>query len=125
MKVGYDNDDNGFTLIEVLIAMAIFAIGILAITGMQVTSILENHSARLRTEAISYASKHMDELISQGYSGVPTGTGSATEDSTILTWTVTDDDPDSEAKSIVLTATWDDKWGAKSVTLRYIMYNPD
>ncbi|EMS80592.1 type IV pilus modification protein PilV [Desulfotignum phosphitoxidans] len=117
------NNKSGFTLIEVLVAMAVFAIGILAITGMQVTSIQGNQSARLRTEAVSYASKHMDTLISNGYSAATDG--SATEGSIILTWTVTGDSPVTGTKTIVLTATWDDKWGAKSVTLRYIMYNPD
>jgi prepilin-type N-terminal cleavage/methylation domain-containing protein len=132
MKVGYDNDDNGFTLIEVLIAMVIFAIGILAIAGMQVSSIQGNHSARLRTEAISYASKKMDTLIAQGYSGVSIEKGSATEGSIVLDWEISDPDnpvsgtiPVPGTKTIVLETTWDDKWGVKSVTLRYIMYNPD
>ena len=117
------NNESGFTLIEVLVAMAVFAIGILAITGMQVTSIQGNHSARLRTEAVSYASKHMDTLISEGYSAVTDG--STTEGSIDLEWKIFSDSPVSGAKNIVLEATWDDKWGPKSVTLRYIMYNPD
>jgi type IV pilus assembly protein PilV len=117
------NNKSGFTLIEVLIAMVVFAIGILAITGMQVTSIQGNQSARLRTEAVSYASKHMDTLISQGYSAVTDG--SATEGSIELEWEIFSDSPVSGAKNIVLEARWDDKWGPKSVTLRYIMYNPN
>jgi type IV pilus modification protein PilV len=117
------NNKSGFTLIEVLVAMAVFAIGILAITGMQVTSIQGNQSARLRTEAISYASKHMDTLISNGYSAATDG--SATEGLIDLEWEIFPNSPVNDAKTIVLTAEWDDKWGAKNVTLRYIMYNPD
>ena len=57
----------GFTLIEVLIAMAIFAIGILAVTSMQIRSINQNTSARLQTEATTLAVDWMERLISLPY----------------------------------------------------------
>ncbi|MCB2148536.1 MAG: prepilin-type N-terminal cleavage/methylation domain-containing protein, partial [Deltaproteobacteria bacterium] len=39
------NEQGGFTLIEVLIAMAIFAIGILGVAALQITSVKGNTSA--------------------------------------------------------------------------------
>ncbi len=57
----------GFTLIEVLIAMAIFSIGILAVTSMQMRSINQNTSARLQTEATTLAVDWMERLISLPY----------------------------------------------------------
>jgi type IV pilus modification protein PilV len=53
----------GFTLIEVLIAMAIFAIGVLAVTSMQMRSISLNTSARLQTEASTLAVDWMERLL--------------------------------------------------------------
>jgi type IV pilus modification protein PilV len=57
----------GFTLIEVLIAMAIFAIGILAVTSMQMHSINQNASARMQTEATTLAVDWMERLLSLPY----------------------------------------------------------
>jgi len=57
----------GFTLIEVLIAMAIFAIGILAVTSMQMRSIGQNASARMQTEATTLAVDWMEQLLSLPY----------------------------------------------------------
>ncbi len=53
----------GFTLIEVLIAMAIFAIGVLAVTSMQMRSINLNTTARLQTEAATLAVGWMERLL--------------------------------------------------------------
>lgn len=57
----------GFTLIEVLIAMAIFAIGILAVTTMQMRSINQNASARIQTEATNLAADWMEQLLALPY----------------------------------------------------------
>lgn len=117
------NNGKGFTLIEVLIAMVVFAIGILAITGMQISATQGNQSARLRTEAVSYASEYMENLISQGYAAVTNG--SATEGPITIAWTVKNDTPIAGSKTITVTGTWNDQWGARSVDMNYIKYNPN
>ncbi|MGD8345107.1 MAG: type IV pilus modification protein PilV [Desulfobacterales bacterium] len=62
-----ETSTRGFTLIEVLIAMAIFAIGILAVTTMQMRSINQNASARLQTEATTLAADWMEQLLALPY----------------------------------------------------------
>ena len=62
--------NQGFTLIEVLIAMAIFSIGILAVANMQILSINQNASARLQTEATTLAVDWMERLLSLPYEDV-------------------------------------------------------
>lgn len=57
----------GFSLIEVLVAMAIFSIGILAVYSMQIYSIRGNTSARGITENITLASAKVEELLAQTY----------------------------------------------------------
>jgi len=58
---------HGFTLVEVMIAMAIFAIGILAVAAMQINSINTNAAARMQTEATSVASDAMERLLALPY----------------------------------------------------------
>ena len=52
----------GFTLIEVLIAMAIFSIGILAVASMQIRSINLNASAQMQSEATTLAVEWLERL---------------------------------------------------------------
>jgi len=55
---------NGFALIEVLIAMVIFTVGILALAGLQVTTISGNAAARMQTEATAIGAKIVERLRS-------------------------------------------------------------
>lgn len=45
----------GFTILEILIALVVLAIGILGMAGLQSKSLYNNHSAQLRTKATSLA----------------------------------------------------------------------
>ena len=60
-------DEQGFTLIEILIAITVFAIGILAVGKMQITAIQGNSRANYLTEAATIAQSKMEELISLDY----------------------------------------------------------
>jgi type IV pilus assembly protein PilV len=52
----------GFTLIEVLVTVIITAIGLLGIASLQLTSLKNNDSAYLRTQASLYAYEMMDMM---------------------------------------------------------------
>lgn len=67
MIVFMTSSEDGFTIIEILIAMAIFAIGILGVAKMQLSSIRGNTSARTITEAVSHAQGQMERLLSLPY----------------------------------------------------------
>jgi len=56
------NNQSGFTMIEVLIAMALFMIGILSLTGLQATCISGNASARIQTEATAIGTQMVEQL---------------------------------------------------------------
>ena len=58
---------HGYTLIEVLIAMAVFAVGILAIFSMQMTATSSNALARGLTENYTAAMDKVEELLSLPY----------------------------------------------------------
>ena len=58
---------DGFTLIEVLMALAVFAIGFLAVATMQTTSIQGNTNAYRKTDMTAAATAHIENLLSFEY----------------------------------------------------------
>ncbi|MBW1931980.1 MAG: prepilin-type N-terminal cleavage/methylation domain-containing protein, partial [Deltaproteobacteria bacterium] len=61
------NNENGFSIIEILIAVTVFAIGILAVSKMQVMAIKTNHFANCLTDATTLAQDRMEELMGFPY----------------------------------------------------------
>jgi len=64
-------NDNGFTIIEVLIAMAIFAIGILGIASLQISSINSNAKVQKFSEASAVAQNKIELLLSNSFDSIP------------------------------------------------------
>ena len=56
------NVNNGFTLLEVLIALVVFSLGLLGVAGLLVVSVQTNHSAYLRTQATFLAQSMADRM---------------------------------------------------------------
>ncbi len=73
------NKKSGFTLIEVLIAMVVLAIGLLGLAGLQVTSLKNNQSAYNRSQATQLAYDLADRMRANfaGVSSYTTGTAAA------------------------------------------------
>ncbi len=59
-RSGANSKVAGFTLLEVLIAIVILAIGLLGVAGLQVIGMRNNHSAYLRTQATLLAYDYAD-----------------------------------------------------------------
>ena len=53
----------GFTILEVMIAMAIFAIGILGIVKLQVSSTFSNTSSRTMSEATAAVADNIEQFV--------------------------------------------------------------
>jgi type IV pilus modification protein PilV len=92
-----DESDKGFTLIEVLISLAILSIGILSVASLQVSASLQTRNSLEITEASAIASYQMEELMRMQYDDVvstssyniPTGQFSIPTDQYDIQWTVT------------------------------------
>jgi type IV pilus assembly protein PilV len=131
-KVSQNKKGNhGYTLIEILIAMAIFSIGILAVAGMQITSVRGNAVARGTTEKTSWAADRMEELMALDYNHADLAAGEHSEAQGSFTrtsdgidndydgqideigetgfitifWNVQDDTPLADTKTITVTVT--------------------
>jgi len=57
----------GFTLIEVLIALTIFAVGLLAIAALQTSAIRMNYSGNRLTELSTLGIERFEDLMSRSY----------------------------------------------------------
>ncbi len=91
IMIGSAKDNRGFTLIEVLIAIGIFAIGFLAVGTMQINALTKTNSARRTTEALTLAEDKSEELMIQPLAAVVSGTEAAPPFT--VRWTVLPDVP--------------------------------
>jgi type IV pilus assembly protein PilV len=60
-------NQNAFSLIEILIALSIFSIGMLAVVSLQISSMDLNTSSRRLTDATALASERMERLLALPY----------------------------------------------------------
>lgn len=56
------NHNNGFTLIEVLIAVLVLSIGLLGLASLQAASLRNNYSSYMRTQALLLANDMADRI---------------------------------------------------------------
>ena len=63
----HKDNDGGFTIIEVLLVMAILAIGIMAVMTMQITATNSNSNAKRITEGTNYMASEFEWLMLQDY----------------------------------------------------------
>lgn len=60
-------NEKGFTIIEILVGIAIFSIGMLAVASLQITSINANTSARKISDVTILAENQMESLMGLAY----------------------------------------------------------
>ena len=112
--------DEGFTLIEVIVAISIFAVGLLAVAAMQTSAIRVNASAGQITELSTWGVDRLEELMVLPYNdpwlevagNPPSGTDSAgnthqvtTSNGYTVSWTIADNSPTQNTKLITITVT--------------------
>jgi len=133
---------DGFTLIEVMIAIVVLTIGILGVLSMQTTSIGGNAGANHISTAAVWGSKEIEEIFSINYddaslndggtigvaglnvTNAPNADGSATMESPDgmynIYWNVVEDYPIPNVKNIRVIVTRADMGIRRTVTLNYV-----
>ena len=96
-------DERGFTFVEVLIVIAIFSIGVLAVAIMQVAAINTNASARMSGEATALAANQLEALMALNYEHADlnpaTNPHEVVEGAYTVTWNVTESDIDGDGSN--------------------------
>jgi len=109
----------GFSLIEVMIAMTFLAIGLMGIAQLVPLGMAGVTQARVRTNAVQAAQEKMDELRASDFSSpaLTAGTYTETNGNYTLNWTVTDNVPVPGSKRIELGSSWNAPRGTQNVAL--------
>lgn len=111
----------GFTLLEVIVAISILMFGILAVASMQAASIRGNALSISLTEGTTLASDRVEKLVSRAYTHADLTAGTHTDSSAptgfAVTWTVTDNSPITDIKTVLVTVNWTEHGVARSITL--------
>jgi prepilin-type N-terminal cleavage/methylation domain-containing protein len=100
--------DGGFSLIEVIIALAVFAIGVLGLAVMVPMGSNRIGLAGRQTHASTLASEHAEALLITPYgdtdltAGIHTDTGNPIDRYYYVRWTVTDNTPATNCKRVYI-----------------------
>ncbi len=122
-------NEDGFTLLEIMISTVILSVGLLAIGIMQISSIDGDAKAREITEAGTLAMDQLESLLAMNYDSINTGNGQEVYKNEKYTVTIdvtenTEAKPDEvpglgiDVKLVVMTVAWQSKYedGVKNKT---------
>lgn len=115
----------GFTLLEVIIAISILTVGLLAVASMQTAAIRGNDAAYRITESATWAQDRLEYLMALPYdnSSLSNGTGKTDPMTTPANYTITYDvvnGPIANTKRITVIASRNDRGATKTRRLTSI-----
>jgi type IV pilus assembly protein PilV len=133
------SEQAGFTLLEVLVAVVIFTIGILSVNAMQIAAIGGNTAANRITQSTTWASDRVESLLGLDYGDTVLNDGNGDGDAGLddvgasadgnltspdskysIYWNVSDDSPFIGVKTIRVIINTLEKGVTKSVSMTYI-----
>ena len=118
-------NENGVTIIEILMAIAIVAVGILAVVAMQTASARGNATSSDSTGALILAVDQMEQLMDQAWSSAALDPANNTQQvpsgQYTIEWDVTNGGVFNDTKTIDMTVRWS-SWGAQRfITIQQVI----
>lgn len=109
--------NEGFTLIEVMVALVIFLIGFLGMAGLLVSVMGSNRDASNRTRADELLYEKVEEFQLTSFADIESGSDQDTVGNVVFTreWVVSNNDPIPKVMTIDLTASWTERGDTLSV----------
>lgn len=128
------SDQKGFSLLEVLIAISIMAIGLLALCQMQIKAIQGNAFSGKTTDATTLAQDTLERLMTLDYTDADltagshppgsqaqiSGTQQVANVTYTISWGVTVDSPIDDTKTVDITVTWPDESRQRTLSMQFI-----
>lgn len=109
--------EGGFTLIELMVALVIIAVGVMTLSGIQTSSSRDVHMTGRRTNALALAEERIEIARSAGYTGAISDSGTTGP----FSWTCYVDVADVELKSVTVSVGWVDKAQNQSLQLMTLL----
>jgi type II secretion system protein I len=100
----------GFTLLEILIALIIFSIGLLALTSLTVTATRTGSYGGRMTEAVTFAQDKLEELKTNSWDNIVSGADQKTGPTGVnytRNWKVLEKETQN-LKTVSITIDWND-----------------
>lgn len=124
--------NHGFTLVEIMIAIAILVLALLGLASLAVMVIKGNAFSKTLTTATTLAKDRMEQLKNTSYDTLAPGTDYAAMDATVQatrasdtvytrTWTVNANSPASDMTTIIVTVDWNWEGSGRNVTFQTIV----
>ena len=98
----------GYTLVEVLITILFFAMGMLAMYRLQLAVIQSNARAGQLNRATAVAEAKMEALLALDYDSLTSADTPQAIGSWTVLWTVTPNQPVTDTKAVRVTVSWTD-----------------
>lgn len=117
--------EGGFSLIEVVIALAIFSFGLLAVVALQSTAVKNKTFSNGTSQAMREVNQSMaEELFTLDIGNPHLNAGTHGPDISsdgvyATSYTVTNDTPSAGLKQVVVSTTWTDFKGTHTVSLQF------
>ena len=113
------DNQSGFTLLEVLIAISILTVGLLGVAQMQIMGIKGNYFSGNTTTVLALAEEKMEDLLGKSYSDAELTNGNHPDTNNPIDetgqaggtysrmWIVTDNTPITDTKTVMVNVSWD------------------
>ena len=122
----------GVTLLESMIALAIFSYALAALSTLMISSMRSNNNAKRYTMASALAQAKIEDLRAAGYAAAASstsaealnangGTGGATMFN--RSWVITAGTPVAKTKTMAVTVDWTDNQGGHTAVVKTILAN--
>ena len=102
-------ESEGFTLVEVLVAIVVLSVALLALAGLQIISIRGNSFGNHMTEAVTLAKDVMEEMKNTQWEQIQGSTDAPRGGSGIVYHRVCSVTASDEIKTVTVRVTWDEE----------------
>jgi len=108
---------SGFSLVELLIAIVVIAIGVLALSAIQTRSSRDVYAEGRQAGALALASERIESIRARGYASAVADTGQSGP----YSWITDVQDVSLELRQVDVTVTWNQNAAPRSLTLQTLI----
>jgi Tfp pilus assembly protein PilV len=117
------NAENGFSILENVISVAIFTVGVLSISMLFSQTMTYTHFSEKMSVATNLARGELEELSNTPYVNIESSSTTSTIDHVDydISWVVTSDDPIDGVKKVVMRVEWEDLRGEQDLEVETLI----